>query len=299
MNRLAVFGLVLCACGTLVDSRGKSGTLQLGPAGGVVEADFGVRVYLPPGALVDTVTISLTASKGAAPGAARSIDLAPATLQLRRPGVLTFRSPDNEKHKVARLNETWLALPGWAFEASGVSAPVNAFGTFGLVVSAEACSGALDEDGDGLTDCADPVCTGDVLCPLACTSNADCPCGSTCTGGGCSATRPRFCAESSDCGGLACATPTSRGASCGFLMCIQNATASTQNGLPDGGPTAGAADAGSDPQPVLVKTCSAADEECACEPCSTKAQCAGGFQCLEARRKGGRESCDPPRMVCQ
>jgi hypothetical protein len=36
----------------------------------------------------------------------------------------------------------------------------------------EVCSGGLDEDLDGLVDCADPDCAADLACPLGCSPGA-------------------------------------------------------------------------------------------------------------------------------
>jgi hypothetical protein len=288
--------LLLC-CGTLVDSKGKSGVRRLGPQGGVVDTDFGVRLYLPAGALAEETLVTLTPEPQSSAEARQVVRIEPQSLQLGLPGVIAFLSPQDARDKVAQLTDSFHPLPGRLLEPGVISAPLLSFGIFGLVSSSETCANGLDDDGDGAADCGDPLCAGDGACPLACQSNADCPCGAQCNGGGCTTSQPRFCATQADCGGLTCAAPQYRTMSCGFLMC-STATASGDGGisLSDGG-ASNAVDAGMPTQDVLVRSCLGSDEQCDCDTCLRQTQCPGGTQCLEATRKGGSVSCG--KSVCR
>ncbi len=292
----SVVFLLLC-CGTLVDSKGKYGVMRLGPNGGVIDTDFGVRLFLPPGALSEETVVSLTPAPQSSMESRQVVRIEPQSLKLALPGVIAFLSPQDARDKVAQLSETFRPLPGRLLERGVISAPMTSLGTFGLVSSNETCANGIDDDGDGATDCGDPLCAGNNACPLACQLNEDCPCGSYCNGGGCTAPQPRFCATDADCGGLTCATPQYRGASCGFLMCSA-APFIGDSGMPlaDGG--AGPdMDAGMPMQDVLVNSCLGFNEECDCETCVRQTQCPRGTQCLEATRKGGTVSCG--KSVCR
>lgn len=277
---LVTWALLASGCGTLVDSRGGSGVQVLGPDGGTIDTDFGVRLYVPPGALHETVTVMLVPLAGDAGAATHVTELRPVELVLALPGIITFRSPSSDRDKVASFDGAkWSALAGRLVEASGVSSAVTRFGAVGLVSSTEVCSGGVDDDGDALVDCADPVCAGDDACPQACTTNADCACGSVCRGGGCGAPAPRFCSSSAECADVACAVPVSHGATCGFLACARTQTAG------DGGTSL--------PQ---VASCLGVDDQCSCEACLNQNQCPGGTLCREGTRKHGSESCG--KNVC-
>lgn len=273
--------LVLCACGTLMDGAGRPGIKRLGPAGGTVESDLGVKVWLPPGALAADTTVMLSVREPAPAGAERVVELSPAPLQLALPGIITFNAPKADRPKVARAGGDggFVALPGRRLDPSALSAPFTAFGTLAVISSVEQCSGGLDDDGDGLIDCSDPVCAGDPACALGCQTNDDCPCGATCVGGGCSAPNPRFCAVASDCSAVPCAVPSSRGVACGFTACTLHDTGG------DGG--------------LLQRTvtaCPIEGEQCLCEACAGTNECPLGTVCQAATRKSGTELCG--RNVC-
>jgi hypothetical protein len=272
----------LFACDSLVDSRGNSGIARLGPAGGTIESDLGVRLYLPPQALASEVTILIAAAPTAHSGVERAIDIRPADLTLLLPGILTFQAPSHERHKIARGPTAWTALPGRLFEVNGLSSPLRSFGTFGLVVSKQTCAGQHDEDADGLVDCADPLCASDAACPQACQTNAECPCGALCNGGGCSAPKPRFCAVVADCLGVTCGDPMSHGAACRFTMCTP--TSNSAGG--DGGQVS-----------RQVASCLGALEDCTCEACANSNECPGGTTCVPGTRRSGTVQCG--RNVCK
>lgn len=272
----------LWSCGTLVDAGAKSGIKQLGPAGGAVESDLGVKLWLPPGALAADTTVSLAVLEPAPGGAERAVEVRPVELQLALPGVVTFAGPKSVPPKVARdVGGRWVALPGRRVDPSAVSAPIAAFGRLAVIASDEQCSGGVDEDGDGLADCRDPACAGDAACGLSCQTNGDCACGALCVGGGCSAPNPRFCSTGSDCAGLPCAAPVSHGQQCGFAACAVPGTAAGADG---GAP------------PRTVAACASEADECACEPCAGTNECPAGTRCLPATHKGGRDLCG--RDVC-
>jgi hypothetical protein len=242
--------LLSLACGTLVDSHGRSGIARIGPEGGFIQSDLGVTLYVPPHALAEQVTIMISASTAAPANAERAIEIRPVNISLALPGILTFRSVTNERNKIAHVNaQRWLALPGRLLEGGGLSSPLNSFGTFGLIVSTQTCAGHRDEDGDTLYGCADPICSGDIDCPMACQSHTECPCGSLCTGGGCSAPKPMFCATDSVCSAMPCRDVQSHGGACSFTMCAPleaNRLVAVDAGNFDAGIDAGAFDSGVD-----------------------------------------------------
>jgi hypothetical protein len=269
---LLLFAL-LAACNSLVDPSGPSGIKQLGPEGGTVTSDLGVKLWLPPGALAQDTTVMITVMSAPMEGVERAVELEPLDLPLALPAVLTFTSPASDRPKIGRYAGTagFRALPGRRLDPSAISAPIMSLGLFGVLASREQCSGGADEDGDGLVDCSDPVCAGDVACGLACATNADCACGSTCVGGGCSAPNPRFCAAAGDCSGVPCSTPMSRGTACGFTMCAVDAS--------DGGTT------------QTVAACSTEVDECACAACAGTNQCPLGTTCQPATHHNGQQLC--------
>ncbi len=283
-SRLACAALAaLCACGTLMDSGGRSGIRRLGPDGGTVDSDLGVKLWLPAGALAAETTVMLVVQQPTPDGVERAVEVRPADVVLAKAGILTFAAPKADRAKVARAAAAgeWAALPGRRLDTASLSAPIGAFGLFAVIGSSEQCTGGVDDDGDGLADCADPACAGEPSCGLACTTSSDCACGAACVGGGCSAPNPRFCSAASDCSGVACAMPSSRGTACGFTAC---AVPSTLPGS-DGGT-----------QPRVVAACPAEADECACEACAGTNECPLGTTCRAATHKGGRELCG--RDVC-
>ena len=275
-----LFVLALCGCDSLVDASGRAGIKRLGPAGGAVETDLGVALWLPPGALAEETTVMLAMREAPPVGVERVVEVRPVSVKLLLPGVISFASPSFEQPKVVReLDGGWAALPGRRRDAAGVSAPLLAFGLLGVKASTEQCQGGIDDDGDGLIDCVDPACAGDAACGLACTTNADCACGAHCVGGGCSAPNPRFCADASECTGVPCEAPTSRGNTCGFTLCVVDGRSA------DGGNVQ-----------RTVAACPAEAEECGCEACVSTNECPSGTTCRPAAHKSGTELCG--RSVC-
>jgi hypothetical protein len=60
----------------------------------------------------------------------------------------------------------WSALLGYQADPQTheISAELQHLSPYGLVESAEGCTNGIDDDGDGLIDCADPICATQSQC---------------------------------------------------------------------------------------------------------------------------------------
>lgn len=265
--------LALGCTGTLVDRNGGAGVARLDGAGGAVELSaLGVRLTVPAGALAGATTVAIDAAEAPPGGGLRAITIAPDGLALSAPATLSYAveqaTPADDEVATAHLGR-WQALPGRILRPleGTLDTPIHAFGTFALIESNEICNNGLDDDGDGLVDCADPVCTGRDGCAGACTADSACACASTCAQGQCALAALTLCAGDADCpAAFSCQQPQSGGQVCGFTACLPRAGGS-------------GTDAGT------VPTCLSADP-CLCAPCTSGTQCASGITCTEGKRQG-------------
>ncbi len=164
-------------------------------------------------------------------GAITAVDLGLAGLVLLRPAAVTFDVPAGQTASDALkvmvpVDGAWVALPSTLDDdGEHVSTQVSVLTTFGLVPGHEDCANALDDDGDGATDCLDAVCARDLACTEqgdggypACMSPSDCATGDDCVDGGCQTPQPTHkctndnqCVPPETCVARACTLPPADG----------------------------------------------------------------------------------------
>ena len=95
---------------------------------------------------------------------------------------------------------------------------IDDLSTYALAPSSEVCDNGSDDDGDRLSDCADPSCAA-ACGAKACVTDDVCPCGSDCVNGACTAVGP-FCDTDADCsGGMRCGNGRRHGQECNASVC--------------------------------------------------------------------------------
>lgn len=151
----------------------RSTLVVVGPEGGLLATSWGVALSIPAGALRSVVTVSFGDALDAPPGATRTVAIGPRGTQFQLPVSVFLTAPASATFPgrlkvMTSTGDNWTALSGYATDPSTgeVSGTTTLLSTFGLVESAESCDNGVDDDGDGLADCADPICAGLEACSL-------------------------------------------------------------------------------------------------------------------------------------
>jgi hypothetical protein len=146
-------------------------TTRVGPAGGRVVSESGIAVDIPEGALSSEIPITIASAYGLPPGSLIEAEIGPSGTEFAKPVTLTFPYDGSTTNagelKVMTVSDgQWIALPDWSrnLEAKTISGTTTHLSPYGLVASAETCGNQLDDDGDELVDCDDPMCVADALC---------------------------------------------------------------------------------------------------------------------------------------
>jgi hypothetical protein len=162
-------GLVLTGC-RLPPAGHRTTKAVIGPAGGVLATTWGVALSVPPGAVQSVVTFTIDDARGVPAGAVQAVELGPSGLKFELPVTLFLTLPHGDfpgRWKVMTVaDHRWQAVSGYAADPDTreISAVLTHLSPYALVESSETCDNALDDDGDGLTDCADPLCASDTAC---------------------------------------------------------------------------------------------------------------------------------------
>jgi hypothetical protein len=201
MKRIAVL-LLLAGCSRtgFVDSDGDTGVRDIDASGGEVKAK-GALLSVPQGALDKTLRISVTLANDGNPteNVGDAFELGPTGTTFARPVTVTLavdasNIPDPAHPELLRVavvdNGDWSPLPDSAYDAETgtVHGTTTHFSRYGIIQicgnfrtcpanrmcvghrcrPVEVCNDGIDNDGDGLIDCADTDCATDPSCSAQC-----------------------------------------------------------------------------------------------------------------------------------
>jgi hypothetical protein len=204
MKRIALCLALLASCSRngFIDSNGETGVKDIDAAGGDVRAK-NVSLHIPANALASTVRITIDPATGTSPegniGAA--YELGPTGTQFSQPIELQLKVdptalPDPAHPELARVavavGDEWEPLADSEFDAANgvVRGTTTHFSRYGVIqicgnfrkctaptnsrcvkyrcVPTEICDNGIDDDHDGLVDCADGDCAASTACQSTC-----------------------------------------------------------------------------------------------------------------------------------